>query len=428
MKNIPDNIKDEYEELKKQQELNNDEIQFHIDVADFLLDNELYKNAIEEYKIIIETKDYTSLYVKLAYCYLKLNDNNQALECFSKCKTDDQTLDMICECFSSTYTDNNESTLIMKYVEHINMLLESKQYDIVYEVIAKLAKYKLNDYSFYILGKTCYNHEFYEVAIPCFTKSLELIELETTLYLRALSYNAAEDYRKAVNDARILVDKNPDDLDYLYLLGRIYHSLLEYEQAYYIFEKILAEDETFQDSLYYMALILNLLCKNQQALECIEKSLGISATYNKVLLKTKINYNERFYDKAIQTVDLLIELKDTVEVANYILGLFLDADYFEKGIEFGLKHSKYNENSKYNNYMAKFYFSTQQYAKSLEYYEKILDNRSFHQERIHFFYGYCLEKLKDPKKALEHYKKSISYNKEYTNSIERIKELDGKHK
>lgn len=426
MKKIPDELLNEFKNLKEKYEQDKDNVQNNIEIADFYLDNDLYLDAINEYLDILMVHDKTSLYIKLAYCYLKINNHDAALECFAKCKYDGDTLDLINDCFINTYNKNSEIYLIERYILHIEEKFNSYQISEVFDILNYLLELPLNDYSLYIIGKTCFNYNQYEEAIKFFTNCLDKFKVDIVLYYRSQAYLHTKQSKMALKDINELLINYPNDLDYIYLKGQIFLSYLEYEQAYEEFKKIINDDETFKEISYFMSLTCNKLCKNNEALEHIDKSLDKSKTYEKVYLKSKIYYNELLYDKSFELTTDLLALNENIEIVLYILELCLQLNYFEEGISYGIKYQLYNKNIKYNNYMAKFYYNTQQYKKSLDHYKIVFDDNNYHQDKIYYYAGICCEKLNNISQAIEYYKLSLTYNKDNKSSNERLDYIERK--
>ncbi len=248
MKRIPKEIIKEYDELEYILKNNPYLVQHQINLADFLLDNELFKLALPHYEEIVAHEPTDSSYVKLAVCYLKEKNTNAAFECFSKCAYDDNTLELIHECFKQTFNTNDENALVHYYLEHIEELLKAKLYEDALHAIQYIQNYKISDYFLYSMGKLCFDYEIYDIATICLTKSIMLIPLDITYYLRAKGYKAQEEYKLALNDVETLLIENQDDLDYILLRGQLYLSLSEFEKACIDFKTVLKLDENNKEA------------------------------------------------------------------------------------------------------------------------------------------------------------------------------------
>lgn len=300
MKKIPDNLIKEYESLKRKREIDIENLQRTIDIADFYLDNEMYEYAIDEYLNASLEKEKDSIYFKLGYCYTKLKKYSAAFECYAKCKTNEETLGYIHECFVNPYNKKSENGIANRYNEIIKDYISKGKHVEIVESLNIIEKYKLNDYTYYQIGKTLYDNELYEISIRCFTKSIELLDLDITRFLRAKAYAKLNNTDDALNDLNKLIKENKDDLDYIYLKANILLTRLEYQNAMNEFKKIIKIDETFKEITYLTAICLNELKQYENAINFIKKSIHQNKSTEKLELKSKIYYNKKKFDKTIE--------------------------------------------------------------------------------------------------------------------------------
>lgn len=295
MREIPGNLRKEYDILKKEYEIDSTNKQKIINIADFFLDNKMYEYAIDEY--LSTSLEQDSIYFKLGFCYIKTNKYNEAFECYCRCKTNDCMIGFIHDCFINMYNENSQIELAHIYNEIIKHYISKNKDSEIIKTLDEIEKYKLNDYTYFQLGQTLYKNNLYKLSIRCFTKSIELLDLDITRFFRSKAYTQLNDNDNALNDINKLLEENEEDLDYIYLKGKILLSKLEYKNSLNEFNKINVINDTFKDSMYLTALCLNELTQYKEAIKCIEKAIIQKKSKEKLELKTKIYYNIMKFDK-----------------------------------------------------------------------------------------------------------------------------------
>lgn len=427
MKKIPFAIEKEYKNLVKQIKDCNSNLDLLINLADFYLDNELFEYAINEYLNVSLERQTDSIYIKLAYCYIKTNRNTEAIECFSRCRIDNDSLEVIYQCFLSTYDTTTQISIIRKILSHLESYLVDSNYNKIIELVDFVDKFELNDYSCFLIGQILFKYNWYQLSLNFLTRSIKQIEVPISYYLRAQVYKELNETSNALSDIDTLLQEDAEDLDYLYLKGQIYFSNCNYQQAYETFQKISNIDETYKEIFYDIALCLYKLNKNSDALLHLNKSIEQSKNFEKLYLKSKIYYNDLMCDNFVELCSDLLYFKDDLTTLLHILKLHIKCQKFSEGITLGLSYIQYSNNEHYNKYMGCFYYNTKQYKKALEHYKVVLEVDGFHKDRIYFYCGFCCEQT-DINLALQYYKKSLEYNNDNKNTIERLEIINEQRK
>lgn len=436
MKKIPNELLKEYEKIKNIYNKDKENLSKHLDVADFLLDNEQFELAIDEYLDVLllnQNNDLTSnqindLYIRLGICYIKTKEHQAALECFAKCNHDEETLSTLHESFRNNYRNDCQASLMEFFCENMDMMYKNTATNnqVIEECINNIITSEVNDFTLFTIGKMCFNNADYSKAVECFTLALEKNELSITRYFRALANRNNNKLMDSLADVKILLNEDPEDLDYLFLKAQLDYFLLEYEEAYEQFINIQNTNHNFPEIHFWTACVLFKLYSYDKALVQIDEELQKTVSYNKLYLKSKILFGKEQYKEALLIAKDAQLLETNEDIIEFILSVYLQLDLYQQGLNYAKNYVEYSQNVWYSNYIAKFNFCLKNYNAAIEHYKPVLGNKNFHQDRIHFNCGYCYEMINDIDKAKEFYNKSLEINPNNIDSIKRLEKINEK--
>lgn len=260
----------------------------------------------------------------------------------------------------------------------------------------ELAKEKIDNF-IYLYGKNCY------------------IELEEAKY-----YHATNNLKEAKKILFNLIDLNPKNIGYvLYELAKVYESKKEYDKAIETYKKIENTNHKNKNYAYFsMGVIYEKEFKYDEAIECFKKVIfanfdlrekakfHLARTYfyskrydeAKSMFKKVITHNNENLTKLVKYYEVKIEyaLGNTSRYEDMIDELLLRYPDFNplinEKVKILLSNNNYRESKKYMKKIkpldvgieldftndlvyAEYYEKTCQFDKSLNIYEKILENK-----------------------------------------------------
>lgn len=201
------------------------------------------------------------------------------------------------------------------------------------------------------------NHQF-EKAIQFAQKCKDCTEGDK---INAMSNYYLEDYNKAIPGLQRLIEKNPDNAELAYTLGKSFIEIDEYKKAVPYFEKAIALDSSQNSRIYE----LGLLYFNQDDFHNALKYFKIAA------------------DKGF------IQSNDFTENMGYA---YLYSGDFDNGIEYLNKVLAKKPNSKeVLNEIAFAYYKRQRYDDALNYYQQLMQKDSKDAKAL-YMAGMCFQK------------------------------------
>jgi len=129
-----------------------------------------------------------------------------------------------------------------------------------------------------------------------------------SLYSEGLSNMRLEQFSKAINSMKIILDIDPSYTKALFVLGEIFFKASQYQEAIVYYSKILLIEPNNEEAYYFIANILQNTNRDKEAISFYTQAIDINPKYKEAynnigLSLTKIGNNEEailYYDKALK--------------------------------------------------------------------------------------------------------------------------------
>jgi tetratricopeptide (TPR) repeat protein len=120
-----------------------------------------------------------------------------------------------------------------------------------------------------------YFQEYYTNAVVWFNKLLDLGEKSEFIHEKlSLSYAQNSDYKEAIFHRKEALKYNPYDANAMFVIGRYYQSLNDFEMAEdYITKSLLIRDVALSDEYQRLGMVLNRQKKYEKAIKAYQKAL-----------------------------------------------------------------------------------------------------------------------------------------------------------
>ncbi|WP_242202095.1 tetratricopeptide repeat protein [Aestuariivivens insulae] len=255
-------------------------------------------NALQKYeyaKLLSKTKNYQAS-SKLFEALIQLDSLNPNYY-YELGLVKEQTRDSTTQYyFNKTFQlDKTHQKAIFKIAKYH---LVKRAHDTVnYFVDIGLKSYANNKELISIKAQNYYWQEYYDKAIPWFEKLLDLNEASQFIYEKlSFCYASIYEYEKAIKFQELALRYDPQNATNLYILGKLYEKLQEYDKAEtYIKEALAILDKPLDAEYMQLGIVLNWQKKYKEAIEVYQKALKENPNNERVhffLVHTKDAYYE----------------------------------------------------------------------------------------------------------------------------------------
>jgi tetratricopeptide (TPR) repeat protein len=138
-----------------------------------------------------------------------------------------------------------------------------------------LKRYENNVELISLKAQAYYFQEYYTNAVVWFIKLLDLGEKSEFIHEKlSLSYAQNSDYKEAISHRKEALKYNPYDANAMFVIGRYYQSLNNFEMAEdYITKSLLIRDVSLSDEYQRLGMVLNRQKKYEKAIKAYQKAL-----------------------------------------------------------------------------------------------------------------------------------------------------------
>jgi tetratricopeptide (TPR) repeat protein len=138
-----------------------------------------------------------------------------------------------------------------------------------------LKRYENNVELISLKAQAYYFQEYYTNAVVWFIKLLDLGEKSEFIHEKlSLSYAQNSDYKEAIFHRKEALKYNPYDANAMFVIGRYYQSLNNFEMAEdYITKSLLIRDVSLSDEYQRLGMVLNRQKKYEKAIKAYQKAL-----------------------------------------------------------------------------------------------------------------------------------------------------------
>ncbi|PID26810.1 MAG: hypothetical protein CR982_08315 [Candidatus Cloacimonadota bacterium] len=233
--------------------------------------------------------------------------------------------------------------------------------------------------------------------------SKKLLEMKLSIYMKLKNLDAS------IDTIKILLDKDPENVEHNKSLADIYFFKKSYEEAahYYSIVLNLKEDDLnsfiSRSRAYYE---LKEYVKSKEDLDSAIKIKGKDISF--LLVRAKINTKIKDFESSIEDYKLVLEQDGNNKVAlEKIVKLYLDANRFDEAKDALLKIVSIGSQKPKTFYtLGYMFFKEENFEKAIKYFEKAL-SLDYKNSTLFNDLGYSYFVLKNFEKAEECYKKAI---------------------
>lgn len=171
-------------------------------------------------------------------------------------------------------------------------------------------------------------------AIRQFESALAADPQPSIYYILGRNYLKLNKLAKALKYSRRATELSPTDIEYKFLLARIYQNARVADSAAFVYREIIAMDSTSVQAYYNLGLLIE-KDRPTEALAYYNKILDITGPEWQVLVKIA-DINERLgdVDETIKTVEELSELNPaSLDLQKILVESYIKSDKLEKALE-----------------------------------------------------------------------------------------------
>ncbi len=331
------NFNDAYKILDLVEEIDPINKEVYLQKATIYSKNNLGKKAIEILKKALDfSDDKIEIWNMIGMEFLLLEEYNSAIPFFEKCIKDDfddyQSLYNLIFCYENVNRDK-DSIIIL------NNILEKSPY-------SKIAWHQLGK----IYTKLNMNSE----AISAFEFAIISDDEFTSAYIeKAKVLEKEKKYNEAIDNYKISIRLNEPNSFIIQRIGLCYIKLGNYKIGTKFLKKSIRVDATNESA--WIELIDLYLQKNnlRQASYLIDRAINSNQDSIRIIKKSfEINYKMGLYSKAIENIEILIELGD-LKWNNWknLLNCSIKIKNWDKALKFALRAKKIFPNKTYIDYL-----------------------------------------------------------------------------
>jgi len=158
----------------------------------------------------------------------------------------------------------------------------------------------------------------------------------------AVTYLNQERNREAIQIYRTLLDKQPDNVDFMIALGNLYYSQQMFEKVVVLLEKVLQLEPDNRDAMANIALAHDALGHTDVAYEAFSKAVAANPTDKDLIFLFAVHqYEQGQFNHAIQLFQQIVALDSTdFEAMSNIGNAYLSmAENYRKRLQNGLPES-----------------------------------------------------------------------------------------
>jgi len=225
------------------------------------------------------------------------------------------------------------------------------------------------------------------LSIPNFDKHVKEVDIH---YKLAFLYKETQNYQKEIEEYRLILNFNPDDINANYRIGHALFQQKEYKKVKDHLTKVIILDPNLKDCYMPLGISCFNISDYEKAEEYLTEALKMPGDHTEIqFLLGKIYKMKRDYDNAIKMFELTKRSKRFFTKSHYELGeIHYDLNQFMAAIEVleeGLKDLKERteESHAYRYLLAECYELENKIKEAVHHWEKIAsENQNFRSTRL----------------------------------------------
>ncbi len=235
----------------------------------------------------------------------------------------------------------------------------------------------------------------------------------------AINYYSAENYTEAVNNLKLVLALNPDNMEAQYYLGSTYLKQQKYNDAITALNIVLAKDANNIQALRSLADVYDATKDNANKMMVLEKIAAVDADEEMWFSLGNLYAEANNVPKAISSLQNAIKLNPEFDKAYYRLAFLLyDEQRFGDALEYlEYAYNKYPDNDIIAKRLAISYQRSGRINEAITKYESVIQNNPTNAQaylNVVGLYRTMASDATDPKIAADYYQKAI-------NSMEALK-------